>query len=71
MVRLMAAYIMIVEGAPSHIVEGGLEIRRVVLIEYDTLENTKAAFELEEYAAVLDARVNAGFFASVVIAEGD
>ena len=35
----------LVRGAPSHIVEGDLDIRRVVLIEYETVEDAKAAFE--------------------------
>lgn len=61
---------LLVRSAPNHIIEGDLDIRRVVLVEYDSVEDAKAAFETEEYAAVRNARTNAGFFASVVIAEG-
>lgn len=60
----------LVGGAPIRIIEGGLDVRRVVVIEYDSVEAAQAAFETEEYAEYREARARAGAFASVVIAEG-
>lgn len=57
-------------GPPSQVVEGDLEVRRVVLIEFETVAAAQKLFETAEYAAVRDARAKAGYFASVVIAAG-
>ena len=60
----------LVRGAPSRVVERGLDVRRVAVVEYDSVEAAQAAFETEEYAEYREARARAGAFASVVIAEG-
>ena len=60
----------LVAGAPSRVVEGGLDIGRVVVVEYDSVEAANEAFESEEYLELRAARARAGAFACVVIAPG-
>ena len=60
----------LVAGAPSRVVEGGLDIGRVVLIEYDSVEAANEAFESEEYLELRAARARAGAFACAVVAAG-
>ena len=57
-------------GAPSKVVEGGLDIGRVVIVERDSVESAHAALDSEEYLALRDARARAGAFACVVVAPG-
>ena len=60
----------LVAGAPSWVVEGGLDIGRVVVVEFDSVDAANNAFESEEYLELRTARARAGAFASVVIAPG-
>ena len=60
----------LVGGAPVVVVEGGPDVQRVAVIEYDSVEAARTAFETEEYAKYSEARTRAGALATVVIAEG-
>ena len=66
--RLGGRYL--VGGAPSRVVEGGLDIGRVVVVEHDSVEAAHAALESEEYLELRAARARAGAFACVVVAPG-
>lgn len=60
----------LVAGAPSRVVEGGLGIGRVVLIECDSVEAAEECFATEEYAELRECRAKAGAFACAAIAQG-
>ena len=57
----------LVRGGPVVTMEGDDESRRIVVLEFDTVEAAKAFYDSPEYREARDARENAADFQMIVV----